>query len=61
MARMLTEKYNFSLYDMDKMYDAHRAISNPVNQPFTCYHGKSLHEQWTRLIGEQARWGMNGV
>lgn len=61
MARMLAEKYNFILYDMDKMYDAHRAISNPVNQPDTCYHGKNFHEQWTRPIEEQARWAMNSL
>ena len=61
MAKMLAEKYNFYLYDMDKMYDAHRAISNEVNQPDTCYHGKNFHEQWMHHIKEQARWAMNSL
>lgn len=61
MARMLAEKHNFVLYDMDEMYHAHRAIANSVNQPDTCYHGKNFHEQWTRSIEEQARWNMNSL
>ena len=61
MARLLSEKHNLYLYDMDKMYDEHRKIANGKYQPDMCYHMKDPHEQWTRPIEEQARWNMNSL
>ncbi len=59
MAKMLAQKHNFYLYDMDKMYDKHRNIADEQYQPDMCYHMKNFHEQWTRPIEEQARWNMS--
>lgn len=61
MSKLLSEKYNFHLYDMDKMYDQHRAIADEKHQPDTCYHMKDFHEQWMRPVEEQARWNMNSI
>lgn len=61
MSKMLAEKHGFYLYDMDKEYSAHRAISDELHQPDTCYHGKNFHEQWMRPIKEQARWNINSL
>lgn len=61
MARLLAEKHNLYLYDMDKMYENHRDIANEKFQPDMCYHMKDFHEQWTRPTEEQARWNMNSI
>lgn len=61
ISKMLAEKHGFYLYDMDKEYSAHRAISDELHQPDTCYHGKNFHEQWMRPIKEQARWNINSL
>lgn len=59
MSKLIAEKYDFYLYDMDKQYQEHRAIADERHQPDTCYHGKDFHEQWMRPIEEQARWSIN--
>lgn len=59
MAKILAAKYGFYLYDMDKMYEQHRALAEERYQPDTCYHMKNFHIQWTRPIEEQARWNIN--
>lgn len=61
MSKMLAEKHGFYLYDMDKEYSAHRAISDELHQPDICYHGKNFHEQWMRPVKEQARWNINSL
>lgn len=61
MAKLLADKYGLYLYDMDKMYDDHRAIAEEQYQPDTCYHMKDFHEQWMRPVEEQARWNMNSI
>ena len=61
MSRMLAEKYGFYLYDMDAVYDEHRAIATPKYQPETCYHMENHHEQWMRPIAEQARWMLENI
>lgn len=61
MSKLLAEKYDFYLYDMDKMYDRHRAVAEEHFQPDMCYHMKDFHQQWTRPIEEQARWNMNSI
>lgn len=61
MAKLLADKYDFYLYDMDKMYDKHREIAEEQYQPDTCYHMENFHEQWMRPIEEQARWNMSSI
>ena len=61
MSKLLSEKHDLYLYDMDKMYDQHRAIADEKHQPDTCYHMKDFHEQWTRPVEEQARWNINSI
>lgn len=61
MSKLLSEKHNLCLYDMDKMYDQHRAIADEKHQPDTCYHMKDFHEQWMRPVEEQARWNINSI
>jgi hypothetical protein len=61
LARLLAQKHHLALYDMDQMYDRHRAIADPIHQPDMCYHMKDFHEQWMRPTQEQARWNMNSL
>lgn len=61
MSKLLAEKYGFYLYDMDKMYDRHRAVAKEHFQPDMCYHMKDFHQQWTRPTEEQAKWNMNSI
>lgn len=61
MSKLLTDKYGFYLYDMDKMYDKHRAIAQEQYQPDTCYHMQNFHEQWMRPVEEQARWNISSI
>lgn len=61
IARLIAEKYNLYLYDMDKMYANHREIAHAKYQPDMSYHMKDFHEQWTRPTEEQARWNMNSL
>lgn len=61
MSKLLSGKYDLCLYDMDKMYDQHRAIADEEHQPDTCYHMKDFHEQWMRPVEEQARWNINSI
>lgn len=61
MSRLLAEKYGFTLYDMDAVYDAHRAIADERCQPDTCYHMTDFHEQWTRPPLEQAKWNLRCI
>lgn len=61
MSKLISEKYNLHLYDMDQMYEQHRIIADERHQPDTCYHMKDFHEQWMRPIKEQARWNMNSI
>lgn len=61
MARLLAEKYNFYLYDMDKMYEQHRKIADEVNQPQMCYHLQNFHKQYTRTPQEMALWNMSSL
>lgn len=59
MSKLLADKYGFYLYDMDRMYDKHRAIAQEQYQPDTYYHMQNFHEQWMRPVEEQARWNMS--
>ena len=59
MAKLIAEKHNLYLYDMDKMYENHRKIAVESYQPDMCYHMSDFHEQWMRPTEEQARWNMN--
>lgn len=61
MSKLLSEKHDLCLYDMDKMYDRHRTIADEKHQPDTCYHMKDFHEQWMRPVKEQARWNINSM
>lgn len=61
MSKLLSEKHDLYLYDMDKMYDQHRTIADEKHQPDTCYHMKDFHEQWMRPVEEQARWNINSI
>lgn len=61
MSKLLADKYDFYLYDMDKMYNQHRVIAQEEYQPDTCYHMQSFHEQWMRPVEEQARWNMSSI
>lgn len=61
MAKLLSEKHNLHLYNMDKMYDNHRRIANEKYQPEMCYHMQDYHEQWTRPTEEQTRWNMKSL
>lgn len=61
MSKLLAEKHHLYRYDMDEMYDRHRAIADERHQPDTCYHMKDFHEQWMRPVEEQARWNINSI
>ncbi|WMJ23818.1 AAA family ATPase [Paludicola sp. MB14-C6] len=61
MSKLLAEKHNLYLYDMDKMYEYHREVANEKYQPDMCYHMKDFYQQWTRSAEEQARWNMNSL
>lgn len=61
MARLIAEKYNYYLYDMDKMYAQHRSIADEFNQPNMCYHLKDFHKQYTRNPQEMALWNMSSL
>jgi type II secretory pathway predicted ATPase ExeA len=61
ISKLLSEKHDLYLYDMDKMYDQHRTIADEKHQPDTCYHMKDFHEQWMRPVEEQARWNINSI
>lgn len=61
MSRLLAQKHGLLLYDMDAVYDSHRAIADPLHQPETCYHMRDHHEQWTRPVEEQARWTLASI
>jgi hypothetical protein len=61
MAKLLSEKHDLYLYDMDKMYNQHRAIADEKHQPDTCHHMKDFHKQWMRPVEEQARWNINSI
>ena len=61
VARMLAEKHGFALYDMDQMYDRHRAMADKEHQPNMCYHMQDHHAQWTRNVQEQAAWNMKNL
>lgn len=61
MSKLLSEKHGLYRYDMDQMYNQHRAIADEKHQPDTCYHMKNFHEQWMRPVEEQARWNMNSI
>lgn len=59
MTKLIAEKHNLYLYDMDKMYENHRKIAEKSYQPDMCYHMRDFHEQWMRPTEEQARWNMS--
>lgn len=61
MARLIAEKYNYYLYDLDKMYETHRKIADEINQPQMCCHLKDFHKQYTRSPQEMALWNMSSL
>lgn len=61
MAKLIAEKHNLYLYDMDKMYEHHRKIADEANQPQMCYHMKDFHKQYTRSPQEMALWNMSSL
>ena len=61
MAKALSEKHGFLLYDMDKHYDNHRKIAHKTFQAQMCYHLMDFHTQYTRPTEEQVHWSMSAL
>ena len=55
VSRMLAEKHGFARYDMDAMYERHRAMADPKHQPMMCRHMEDFHAQWTKPAWEHAQ------
>lgn len=54
MAKMLAEKYGFTLYQMDMHYDEHRSVADEKNQPNMCYPTDDIYAFFNRPVKEYA-------
>ncbi|WP_160679859.1 hypothetical protein [Clostridium sp. C8-1-8] len=54
MAKLIAEKYGFTLYQMDEHYEEHRKMANETDQPNMCYPRDDIYAFFNRPVLEYA-------
>ncbi len=61
VSRALAEKYGFELFDVDKRFDEHKKMSNPLFQPAMNTYFNSADEFFGRTVEEYKNWLLNNT
>lgn len=61
VSRALAEKYGFELFDVDKRFDEHKKMSNPLFQPAMNTYFNSADEFFGRIVEEYKNWLLNNT
>ena len=61
ISKALADKYGFLRYDVDKEFDRHQSMSNPIDQPYMNKKFKNADEFFLRSKDEYIDWLINNT
>lgn len=61
ISKILSDKYGFLRYDVDKEFDRHQSMSNPIDQPYMNKKFKNADESFLRTKEEYIDWLINNT